>query len=81
MMLILAHFTACLWYIIGTNSDPSEDNWLKSIGVENKDWFTQYVDSKFRLNLFLVKFLLLVNCYYFNNRIWVNIKIFIFPVI
>jgi hypothetical protein len=40
LILILAHFTACLWYIIGAAGDPKEDNWISALGIQDDDWFT-----------------------------------------
>jgi len=38
MILVIAHFVACLWYYIGTTNIDGQDSWVSVYGFDPVDW-------------------------------------------
>ncbi|CAD8197192.1 unnamed protein product [Paramecium octaurelia] len=44
-ILAAAHFSACLWFLVGSTGDPSGNSWIKVQNIEDEYWFNQYLHS------------------------------------
>ncbi|CAK87067.1 unnamed protein product (macronuclear) [Paramecium tetraurelia] len=44
-ILAAAHFSACIWFLVGSTGNPNEVSWVKAQNIENEDWFNQYLHS------------------------------------
>jgi hypothetical protein len=43
MIILVAHFCACLWYIIGYEGLKYENCWIKDQNLVNAEWDVLYV--------------------------------------
>jgi hypothetical protein len=43
IVLVLAHWIACLWHMVGKSED--NENWLIKLGIDNETWDIKYVTS------------------------------------
>ncbi|CAD8107337.1 unnamed protein product [Paramecium sonneborni] len=44
-ILAAAHFSACIWFLVGSTGDPNEISWIKAQHIEDEYWFNQYMHS------------------------------------
>ncbi|CAD8053452.1 unnamed protein product [Paramecium primaurelia] len=44
-ILAAAHFSACIWFLVGSTGNPNETSWIKAQNIENEYWFNQYLHS------------------------------------
>ncbi|CAD8086164.1 unnamed protein product [Paramecium primaurelia] len=44
-ILAAAHFSACVWFLVGSTGNPNEISWIKAQNIENEYWFNQYLHS------------------------------------
>lgn len=42
-IMILAHIFACIWYVIGSSSYNTQDNWIARNNLLYSDWWRQYL--------------------------------------
>nr|AAA95997.1 K+ channel [Paramecium tetraurelia]AAL27464.1 K+-channel Pak2 [Paramecium tetraurelia] len=44
-ILAAAHFSACIWFLVGSTGNPNDTSWIKAQNIENEQWFNQYLHS------------------------------------
>ncbi|CAD8197311.1 unnamed protein product [Paramecium octaurelia] len=44
-ILAAAHFSACIWFLVGSTGNPDDTSWIKAQNIENEYWFNQYLHS------------------------------------
>ena len=47
MIILVAHFCACLWYLVGTSSinKPDDTSWIRKEYLEEASWDVLYFNS------------------------------------
>lgn len=47
MIILVAHFCACLWYLVGVSStsNPNENSWIRTEKLEEAPWDVLYFNS------------------------------------
>lgn len=43
IVLLLAHWIACLWNLLGKSSEGP--NWLIAYGIQDESWYVKYITS------------------------------------
>jgi len=44
-ILLISHIYACFWHYLAFFSPTDEENWLKTKGILNENWYMRYLDS------------------------------------
>jgi potassium voltage-gated channel Eag-related subfamily H protein 6/hyperpolarization activated cyclic nucleotide-gated potassium channel 2 len=45
LILCLAHWLACLAYVIATSVDDQTNTWITLYGIDNEDWYVKYITA------------------------------------